>query len=446
MSEQNYPVLKEKVVGSVIEFVPDIREQFDEIIHKKFSGFTAYQNFLKENKELILGLCLGNTVNLRTIIFFFQYFQTVFSEVSLNLINSPLNLTDVLIELLRFSLAISIEYKKGALSFTKRQDLDVSLGSILDNIDWSKMRMIDGGVQNEEIKSFKEIFQSSYYPAKEFRYYDSIYNFITGGDSFDFKKLLSELEHYFHIEKGVLLPQYVLFQKLSYPTCFSLNDVDYLGDTRKLMEYCDQGAFDLPNYMSIFHFATRFGNPLNYNLLKLQNRIIKGLHRGKHQYKYQQSLGHFLSISASSEHSSQLREIRKACLEINDAIKQKQYLRESNRLEALCYSDFKEFQSLFNESKGDLRYVPYLENFNPHKFYLFFLRASNELRWEVASFFHHRYNEYFSSTLSPEIDFVRELFAKIERKKNSLKAGLGKFFFNELHNDLLNAVVKLERP
>ncbi|MGQ4828682.1 hypothetical protein, partial [Enterococcus faecalis] len=76
----------------------------------------------------------------------------------------------------------------------------------------------------------------------------------------------------------------------------------YLKTTKKMLEYAYNGSYDITLYLTVFHFATRFGNPLNLNLDRLEKAIIKGMIKGKKNYKHNHPLDFHLSISSNTEH------------------------------------------------------------------------------------------------------------------------------------------------
>ncbi|MFX8075180.1 hypothetical protein ABTK71_19860, partial [Acinetobacter baumannii] len=80
----------------------------------------------------------------------------------------------------------------------------------------------------------------------------------------------------------------------------------------KMLEYAYNGSYDITLYLTVFHFATRFGNPLNLNLDRLEKAIIKGMIKGKKNYKHNHPLDFHLSISSNTEHIDHIKRIRKA--------------------------------------------------------------------------------------------------------------------------------------
>ncbi len=449
IERHNYFALKEKVVGNSIEFIPDISESFDSLIEIKFKGFKTYEEFLIKNKNLILEVYTKNSNNLRILSFALAYFQRVFSEVS-SQISSYEILKDkeqeILLSLLKFSLTISIEYKEGRITFKKKEDLYVG------EFDWSSFSLDNvqfgnsNKEKNEDDKTYREKFIEKYYPDKAFTFFTSVFNFITGGSVLQFEDLITELSKLYHIQENVIAPQYEVFNRLGYQQVFSITDIEYRELTRKMLKYSDSGLYDITNYLTVFYFSARFNNPLNLNLDRLEKRIITGMKKGKSNYKFQHTLGFYLSVEPNSEHKDRLLRIRKVALEINNEIDSVSKKNDSKRLEDSCYQNFQGFYAEVLKHNSQFSFVPIFKNFNPIKFYQFFLKSNGETKWQIVNFWSSRYRDYPNPDLKQEIDFLEALKNKLTIKLNVLpKHGIINFLFNEHINTLQTSIDRLNR-
>ncbi|MES2726693.1 MAG: P-loop NTPase fold protein [Bacteroidota bacterium] len=449
ISDQNYNALKEKVVGNSIEFIPSIGDSYNSILADKFTGFQLYKEFLETNKDFILETFTKKSANLRTLIFALNYFQRIYSEVN-NQLFSENNLkekqAEVLLNLLKFTITISIEYKEGRITFKKRNELDAS-----SEIDWSTFLSNTNSWQGntntekEKVKTEREIFIEDYYTNDKFNFYNSVYDYLTGGTVFKYSLLIDELKKIYHIEENIIQAQYEIYDKLGYHSCFSLNNEEYLKVTKMMLDYAYNGSYDITHYTTIFHFATRFNNPLRFNLNKLEKAIIKGMKKGKKNYKYNHSLDFHLGISSNTEHIDHINRIRKAALDLNNEILSDTKTEESSELEKLCYDNFEEF---YKKVLGDLQqpfYVePILSKFDADKFYSFFFNSEPSRRWAIVKFFFKRYREYPASELKPDIAFLQKLKERVERKSDQLSGkNITAFVYSELVNYLQLAIERL---
>jgi hypothetical protein len=448
LDKKTYDILKEKIIGNSIEFIPSVSAVFDNILLTKFSSFKHYKNFLEANKEFILTIFQKKTTNFRSLIFILNYFQQVFSEVDNKLSKEKAlkeKQNEILLRLLKFSICIAMEYREGNISYTNCQNLDQYGIDINDFFDY-QINQTRGQqkTKTEEEKSYKEKFKEKFYSDDTLYFCLSVYNFITGGSSFKYDDLLIELKKQFHIVENKVLPQYEIFNRLGYTPVFSLSDSEYKNLTRQMLFYTDKGAYELGTYVSVFYFATRFGNPFKFNLDNLEQRIIKGIRKGELNYKYVPELSFYLSIGKEAEHPEHLSRIRQVALEANDKILETQRISETKELEGICYSDFEEFSNkILDRRTGDGRfyYLPILDKFNAKEFFSFFVKNDNKIRWEIVQFFTSRYYQHVSSSLKPEILFLKSLKEKLEKKNSKIsKSGVTYYIFNALDVSLKKAI------
>ncbi|MBK6483545.1 MAG: hypothetical protein IPG01_10525 [Chitinophagaceae bacterium] len=350
----NYFNLKEKVVGNCIEFIQDLSSSYESLINNSFAAYRNYMKFLTENKKFILETFKQNSSNLRTLHYALFCFHQIYSELK----NSTKK-TDVLKqmegkifhELLKFTITISIEYKSGNLSSSNKKALDQSpfefARSFIDRNQNSSM--FDEKKQVE--KSYREQFMGNFYKREDFHFYNSIYFFLTGGSILEIDVLINELNERFHIEQNKILPQYILLEKLAPAFVFSQKDNEYKNNVRQMLIYCDQGFYSFPVCLQIFYYASRFENPLRYNLATLQKRIINGMKKSSSNQKYTSLLDDHLLIDRHAENYNQLVGIRDAIIQLNEQLRFQQSKVNVKKLEMMMYSNFNEFIEEFNNDR-----------------------------------------------------------------------------------------------
>jgi hypothetical protein len=448
LSDDTYKDFEEKIIGNTIEFIPDIRTTYDSILKNKFTGQKLYKEFLDENKEFVVNVFSSKSENLRTLIFALDYFHLIHSEINNNLFKND-NLkerkTEILLNLLKFTLAISIEYKESKISFKKRNELDdnstIDLSLLFESINQNS---IYTEKEKEKEKTPREIFIENYYTDDKFIFYKSVYDYVTGGTTFDYSLLLDELQKIYHIQENKIPEQFEVFNKLGYQSCFSLSNDEYVKVTRQMLEYAFNGSYDITQYLTVFHFATRFENPLKLNLDRLEKSIISGMSKGKKNYKYNHSLGIHLSLSSDAEHLEHLKRIKKAALDLNNEILSDIKSDESSELEKLCYGNFEEFSNKVLDNQQSLYFNPIFSNFKADKFYSYFYNSDPKKRWEIVGFFTSRYADYPSSQQKADIPFLQKLKDRVERKNKQLSGkNVTGFVYSELTKQLEIAINKL---
>lgn len=436
----DYKKIKEKVIGNTIEFQPDLTSAFQGLT-KNFEGFPLYQEFLKTNRELILDFFGTVSVNLRILSFALDYFHLTFSEVNNSLSSNELlrkNELKILGELLKFSLAITIEYKLGKISFKDRRELDSFVQK-----DYIRKLLIDREKNGQDIStpSYAAIFKQKYFPGIDYEFYTSIYDYITGGNILDVQKLIKELKEFYNIDDEILPVHNQIMKELTYRNYANLSDGEYRDKTKLMIEYASEGKYDLIDYLTVFHFALRLSNILKLNIKTIKSKIIKGMHKGKVSFEFNPSLEQYLNISEKGEFKKEQEEIKDECLKINKEIKIQSEQLKSAILEETYIKDFDKFYSeLFQKYQCE----PVLQNLNVHKFYLYFLHSDNALKSKIGNLISLRYHDY-NSNLKDEIRFIKALSVKIERKSLTLKNNkFSDFLINELDKALKYGLKRLE--
>lgn len=437
IDSESYKSIKEKVIGNSIEFVPSLTEAYDGLVNN-FNGSSLYQKFLTENKDLIITFFSEASVNLRILIIALDYFQITFSSVLKNLPSIPLLKKiekQILIDLLKFSLTISIEYKLGNITFKERNNIDsfISMGG--------RQNLFGTQEGKEKIKSYAETFKEKYFPGSDYYFYNSIYDFITGGNTLNVEQLIKELKELNRIDDAILPIHEQVIKDLTYRYYANLSNKEYETKTRQMLKYASEGKYSIFDYLTVFHFATRFSNFLKLNVDVETQKIISGIKRGKKDFEYNPSLSRHLNIGESAEFKPQMEKIRNATLKINDEINIKTGISKSKKVENIYHENFDEFHSTIFEK---FHYEPILQSFNPYKFYLYFLNANNHTKEKVVNFYTLRYHQH-NSNLKEELKFIKELEFRINNKLGKLKNNkLSDIFFHDLDKALKFALSRLE--
>lgn len=442
IQSNNYHKLKEKVIGNSIEFIPDISNTFDSIIQIKFSSSPHYKQFLNKNKRLILEIHTKNSTNLRILSFALIYFQNIFSEVEDKILfHEVLNTKkdEILLLLLNFSLAISIEYKEGRTTFKKKRELYPEISYNSPN----KLRL--DNEKTKQDRTYREIFIDRYYPNNRYIFFTSVFNFITGGSTFKIDELLNELKEIYHVEKDEIPKHYIILNRLEYPEVFSMNDDTYRSLTKQMLEYSDNGLYDLSDYLKIFSFSARFENPLKYNLDKLEKRIIRGMKKGKPKYSFHNSLEFYLDIDENSPYTEALLRLRNVIIEFNNEIYSDLNEIEYMGLEDNCYNNFQEFHQELSKRNNKYSYVPIFKNFSVTKFYKFLSKTDGQSQWQVIQLWRRRYNNHSFFELKQEVDFLEELKNKLVRRQKKIpKSGLKSYIIKTHIRALQESIIGLK--
>ena len=177
--------LREKVIGVSIQYSPDPKAIYYEIIQSRYSSsFKTYYEFLLSSADSIVGCIEANQNNFRNLIYFLEHFKTVFYSIE-DLFQKDsdfLVLKDEKLQaILNFTLAISIEYKLGLLNSTNLDSVEYLDIYPIANFD---INLIIGNTTKKDDESnsleYIDVFKKKYYSNKKYYFFKSIFEYITG--------------------------------------------------------------------------------------------------------------------------------------------------------------------------------------------------------------------------------------------------------------------------
>lgn len=419
--DDTYSVIREKVIGISIKFNTDVVSIYDQIINSKYKdSLPVYFNYLKEYNQSIIARIEQNNKNIRNLVFFLEHYKIIFNSLDEYLkTDGNLNLfrKEIFELVLNFTLPISIEYKMGSLKPKYFKDIkDLHIGGLFDLSaflsDGPPMKIKS---KEEKVETYQETYKRKYLDDTVQRkkvFFESIFNYITGSSSFSIDKLIEELKSIFVIEDNKVPKREKVLNTLSYWQCIDLNTNEYRKLTNEMLKFVDTGEYKLDQYPTVFHYATRFNNLLNYNLENLKKRFKRGIKKGTFEYK--PSLHFHLHISANTEFYEDVKEVGEYCIQINKEIKVKSEKEEVEDLFELFQNDFKEFLEKVNEPNTELRYKPIFAKFNFNKFWSTLKKAKNTELIEFGFDMARRYTKYVNPELNPEKHFIEKLKEKLE--------------------------------
>jgi hypothetical protein len=421
IDRDNYSLLREKVIGISVSFSANVSKIYDEIIHSKYQDKNEpYYQFLDSEKKNIISRILQNNSNLRNLLFFLEHFKIIFKGINSFFDKDKILKefhSEILTQILDFTLPIAIEYKSGVLKPELFGDIqNLYKGGLFDiSAFMSDENKLHVKSKEKKVKTYSEIYEEKYLnksSQKKIHYFDSIFNYITGISSFNVEELISDVNNKYQVEDSKIPEREKIMRKLSYWQCIDLPLKEYIKLTRQLITFVDKGEYKLNQYPSIFHLATRFDNILNFNLLNLKKRFKRGINKGEFEYKHNINL--YFSISNDNEFLEDLKEIGEYCREINNQIKVNSEKEEIKSLFELFKSDFKAFLEKVNEHDSHLRYLPVFSEFNFNKFWSAFKKSKNTELIEFGFDLNRRYSKYINRSLNPEKEFLENLKTKLE--------------------------------
>jgi hypothetical protein len=353
---------------------------------------------------------------------------------------------DKLKSVLKFSLAISIEYKMGYLNSTNL-DLIKSRNNLLLlshlNVNEIIGKSNENKIDTEKKVKYDEIFFEKYYTDKVYHFYESVFNSILGISPLIIDKLKKELNEIFISVDGQLPEQDLLLRELAYLECLKISNQEYRKKTYRILKFVEKGKYQLQQYGTAFHYISRFNNLLNFDFDKLKRRFKKGISKGIAQYKYSPRIGFEMSVSNEIEFKDNVLEIIHYCISVNDSLKKAEADNDTNEVFKMFESDFDKFEEAMLSNNNEVRFTPFWLSISVFKVYRIIRKLKNDEIWRLAFCFEQRYKQHIYEKLIPEKKFIEELLSFIDndtktRKKKSLRNASLDFLSSKLRSSLEN--------
>jgi len=418
--------IKEKLIGVEIEFDNDIKLVFDNIVKKKFhqdeSNKNTYEEFLENEKDFICSFFNEDYKNIRTLLIVLECYKYIYSAI-IGLNSEPLEeyRNDLIKSTLLFTIAITIEFKKGNLSKKDKETMSNETWASLD------FKNLLGGNKNiQEAKKKEEInpkkLRNEYYIGSIYRFYETIFDYIIGLDTFIEKKFIEEAKQKYGISQNEnLSDSYKALNEISTDVIFKISNEEYKKQLKKVLQYVDKGEYELDSYLGVYNHIIKFGDPLEIGEENLKNRIIAGIEKGKNNLEYNHELANMSQIlQFPNSMDEYAKEILQFCLTINEEKQQEIHKKESAALEKLLEPDkFEEFKKVAVE-KATIPIFAYIES----KLIFDFYDKNIPLREDIANFIKERVVTHAPfAVLNLEKNFYTQLQQSIEEKANLLKSG-----------------------
>lgn len=431
--------IKEKLIGVEIEYNNDIESTFNNIVKDKFheeqSSRNKYEAFLEERKEFICSFFNGGYKNIRTLLIILECYKHIYSAIK-ELTPQAFDeyREDLMKNTLLFTIAVVIEFKEGKLTKKNKNELNdniISLleieGNVLDNTDKSSLSK-----ENSAIESINKYYNKE----QKYFFYESIFDYIVGVNTFIKNTFIEEVKKKYGVSEDEKVPEhYRIYNKISPNYRFFLKDEEYNELLTSVLDYVDQGLYNLGDYFTIYQLALSCGNPLELDENKLKERIKKGIKKGEEHFMYDPNLEWKYDEINSYSFKPEEKEMIDFCREINRRRKEKQNQEEINYLKGLLNKgDFNAFNekikekykktAIFNEIGADLVFKLYKENL--------------KFRYKMYELFFYRYKEH-NNIIYLELNFITKLNELISGEADRLQKGVEWNLYN-IFSSFLNKV------
>jgi hypothetical protein len=434
--------IRGKLDGISITYNPVILNVINDIISKNYQAFPGYSKFLRKNISVLTDLYDAGLNNLRYFIYGINKFQKVFSLITNTFVGEKLNKynTDIILkDCFRFSIAIAYEFKEGKSAEYLIYELSLASLARTERL----MQQLRNKTQNEEKeKSYREVFYGKYLYKESYDYLNSLAQYILGYEDFNILNFENELQNFKKYVKAILTDDEQLYLDLHYQHCFTFTDAEYLVKINQLYAKGKNGIYPLYNYPSIFHFITRFDNPLNLD----KDILMKELKGGINKYiktapTFNRFLDKHFGFSSADPDVKYLSEIAEYALKTNRNLLSNDETKHSEELFLSFKRDPEKFiEDYLSDEKKSKHYISIFIRFNANETAQSLYKSKNQCIHDFAILIEYRYKHYFEGH-KDDLDFLTKLkdsnislgFVDLPVKKSQFE------FLNEkLENSITN--------
>ena len=425
LASEAYNAVREKTIGTVIEYASTFSFNFDAIIQSKYKAtYRAYYDYLVLLKaDILYWFEITDTQNLRTLIYFLQHFHEVFSHIYLSLHLEQPDREGLFFKkikaILQFAIAISIEFKKGEINHKLTKGLDDmrAIGEILQATQLKEMfadhlQSINDRSDQPMPKSYRDNFLSTYFKHSTYDFYPSLYNFITGGDAFDTDSLLSQLKKNFDDRIHVPSPQDEVYVQLGSPQVLDLSNEDYIRFSEQMFKYAVNAEYPLDRYLSVLFYLSRYPAIKRYDISKTADKLIKSVKLRQKKFAYIDTLSSSFGIEESRPDYQSFLNLFRVLNEVNTGINEARikHLRADTLEEFMNTPEvfYEKIQSYYDYNQTLLAY------WNFDKFYQHFQQMRGSEMQRFSRFLKGRFGEVLIKD-KLEYFFLEQLFNQVQK-------------------------------
>ena len=338
-----------------------------------------------------------------------------------------------------FTIAIAIEFKQARCSKEDKETMSYELWPFLDFIrdegeDFiEEDKDISVKVKKGE-KTDPSKLKYKYYGHYDYEFYESIFDYIVGINTFDSTLFEKEVKEKSGIVEGQDVSEsYKVYNEINSDYIFEISNEEYKKLLYKMLEYVDIGDYRLEDYVGIYNHVIKYNNPLGIAEEDLKDRIIRGIEKGKDSFTYNPDLLRRLPYFEKSDKQNNIEGIIEYCLAINKEKEEEKYRKDSVLLE----TDFELWCQKVKEEYNNIPIFTYIDSLLIFDFY----NKNIRLRQNISDLIKDRIT-YSSVILRSEIVFYRQLQKSIEEREKELKSGPEWYTYNKF-NELLKKIIDI---
>lgn len=257
-----YHAAREKSIGIVVDFRNDFPGSVADIVNGRFKDDVKFMEVFKALEADIFKVFKHwKSDNLRTFIYFLNHYQVIYACIDAQGDEPEIRLGK-LKDAAEYCALFCIEFSKGAISFSSPNGINEP-GRVNSYLTlrfqremFKVMRKVEQEKNNEvpvaRVVPYIESFALNFTQKNHYYFYQSIFDFVTGGDELDRQLLSQELKENVTDRIYKLTKEELVFQRLSYPQVYDLSNEEYIEANERMFRYALEGRYPLNRYGEIY--------------------------------------------------------------------------------------------------------------------------------------------------------------------------------------------------
>ncbi|MBO9672573.1 MAG: hypothetical protein J7577_03965 [Sphingobacteriaceae bacterium] len=434
IDDEKFKEIKEKVIGNTIHFTQEFDEVLSAITAEVGYPTSKFQDLIDDNKYAIKAMLEqenGGHVNYRTLKYFLSHFQKIAHYIQSNRDKAIVKIKDDLLKkVLDFCLVVCIEFKTGRIAYKANGGMDDLSNAVI------RMMFEDKTAKNRADEIVDQYYGGKY---DGYHYYSNLYNYLTGGDVFLEDELYNEIIKQYNIVDGNLDEHYVVFRSLGFQEVNKMSDDEYIIQTKRLLHFLRAGNFHLRDFITIFYFLTRFGNPLELDPEDLKEEMISILKSNATRYNYQPMLHQYTKLDDNLSDYKYYAALRNVMIEINDQNAENDQKLADENIADLLQNNFEDCFSYFTSDTEPSLAKKSLSAVSPEIFYDVFLKQTNTNKLNMSILLGIVFGAGKGNDEPKDLKFLKDLKILVE---NHIASNKPKNVSGNLFSELLRYVTK----
>ena len=415
-----YHAAREKSIGVVVDFRSDFPGSVSDIVNSRFKEDTKFLGVFKELKEDIFKVFKQwKSDNLRTFIYFLNHFQVIYTSIDGQKDEQELRLAK-LRDAAEYCALFCIEFSAGTISFSSPNGVN-EMGRVNSYLNLRFQREMfqvmkkakqdkSNDVPVARVVPYIESSAMNFTHKNHYYFYQSIFDFVTGGNELDERLLSEELKD--NVTDRIFKPteEEQVFQRLNYPHVYDLSNKEFIKSKEQMFQYALEGRYPLKRYTEIYTRFHSYPKIKSWPAKETAEALTEAMVRHKDQFIHDPKLEVHRRHTDRSSFTYEEKKIDEAMWKINSVLGVQDSIFRRKSLFDLFIENPEKFYDACND---DYVQKAVFDTWDYPSFLVVFRGMLPSAILELNHFMKSRYG-HIEETSWVEYDFISNLFNNVK--------------------------------